>query len=123
MPRARAKSGTGKTSAKTSSAAARKAASTTRSSGGTFTCPECGKVFSRAASLGAHRSRAHGVAGSSTNASPAKPASRGLRASRSNVDRDGLLRALFPNGIPARESLIRELNNWLDQGERLARRG
>ena len=38
------------------------------------------------------------------------------------VNRDALLQALFPNGIPARESVIRELNDWLDQGERLARR-
>jgi hypothetical protein len=42
---------------------------------------------------------------------------------RATVDRDALLRALFPNGIPARESVIRDLNAWLDQAERLARRG
>ncbi len=39
-----------------------------------------------------------------------------------SVDRDALLQTLFPNGIPARESLIRELNNWLDQAEQLAQR-
>jgi hypothetical protein len=31
-----------------------------------------------------------------------------------------LLRALFPNGIPAKESVIREVNAWLDQAERLS---
>ncbi len=28
-------------------------------------CPECGKTFTRPASLGAHRNRAHGIAGAS----------------------------------------------------------
>jgi hypothetical protein len=37
------------------------------------------------------------------------------------VDRDALLQALFPNGIPARESVIREVNGWLDEAERLAK--
>ena len=32
---------------------------------GALVCPECGKTFTRPASLGAHRNRAHGVAGSS----------------------------------------------------------
>lgn len=85
-----------------------------------FTCPECGKTFSRAASLGAHRNRAHGVAGRSTAAPSTRASSGGSRGSRSNVDRDALLRALFPNGIPARESVVRELKQWLDQAERLA---
>jgi hypothetical protein len=39
------------------------------------------------------------------------------------VDRDALLQALFPNGIPARENVIRELNGWLDEAERLSRLG
>jgi hypothetical protein len=39
------------------------------------------------------------------------------------VDRDTLLRALFPNGIPASESIIRDLSSWLDQAEQLAKRG
>jgi len=29
---------------------------------------------------------------------------------------------LFPNGVPPRESVIRDLNAWLDEAERLARR-
>ena len=33
-----------------------------------LTCPECGKTFTRAASLGAHRKMTHGVAGTSKNA-------------------------------------------------------
>jgi len=37
------------------------------------------------------------------------------------VDRDGLLQTLFPDGIPAKENVIRSLNSWLDEAERLAR--
>jgi hypothetical protein len=37
------------------------------------------------------------------------------------VNRDSLLQSLFPNGIPAREDAIREVNAWLDEAERLAR--
>ena len=107
-----------------------------------LTCPECGKTFTRAAALGAHRKMTHGVAGSSKNATAkrrttrtntaqtattrtAQPSrSRRTRTSTSNttVNRDALLRALFPNGIPPREELIGELNDWLNQAERLAKR-
>jgi hypothetical protein len=38
------------------------------------------------------------------------------------VNRDALLQTLFPNGVPPRESVIRDLNAWLDEAERLARR-
>jgi hypothetical protein len=31
-----------------------------------------------------------------------------------------LLRELFPNGLPAREAVIRAVNRWLDEAERLA---
>jgi hypothetical protein len=108
-----------------------------------LTCPECGKTFTRAAALGAHRRMTHGVAGSSANASAnrkrnatrARPtstaASNGRRrtstagassnAGGSGVDRDALLRALFPNGIPPREDVIAQANAWLDEAERLAR--
>jgi hypothetical protein len=126
-------------------------------------CPECGRTFSRAAALGAHRKRAHGVAGASAQSksrrartatkprsagstngatgatrsskTPAKAAAAASssrrasartaspRRSRSSVDRDALLQALFPNGIPARENVIRELNDWLDEAERLSRLG
>jgi hypothetical protein len=37
------------------------------------------------------------------------------------VDRDALLRALFPSGIPARDDVVRAVGAWLDEGERLAR--
>jgi hypothetical protein len=32
-----------------------------------------------------------------------------------------LLATLFPNGIPPREDVIRSINSWLDEGERLAK--
>src|SRR5205823_6130307 len=35
------------------------------------------------------------------------------------INRDALLQTLFPNGIPAKESVIRSVNNWLDEAERL----
>jgi hypothetical protein len=99
----------------------------------TLTCPECSKIFTRAAALGAHRKMTHGVAGTSKNATSktttgkrsttASP--RRTRATPSNgtrsVDRDALLRALFPDGIPPREELIGQLNSWLNEAERLAR--
>jgi hypothetical protein len=148
---------------------------------GTLVCPECGRTFTRPASLGAHRNRAHGVAGSSKAAvsasgtTPARAGKRGAAGSRasstsgvrskrtassrktattavasgsrqraaraqgagsdrprrtrrsssdgrrSTVNRDGLLRSLFPTGIPAREDAIRQVNAWLDEAERLAR--
>lgn len=44
-----------------------------------YTCAECGKTFSRSQSLGAHRSRAHGVPGASKDAAAyrARVAERG----------------------------------------------
>jgi hypothetical protein len=107
-----------------------------------FVCPECGRTFARAAALGAHRSRAHGVAGQSkratsrrTGASSAAAAGRGsgvgARAARSTgrgtvagrngIDRDALLKSVFPEGIPARENVIRAVTSWLDDAERLVR--
>jgi uncharacterized C2H2 Zn-finger protein len=112
-----------------------------------FKCPECGKTFSRAASLGAHRNRAHGVTGASkrrtTRTAPAAKSSgtetgrsRGSarrntaaattprtrpRESNNNIDRDRLLQTLFPNGVPPREDIIRRAGNWLDEAEQLAK--
>jgi hypothetical protein len=118
-----------------------------------LTCPECGKTFTRAASLGAHRQKAHGVAGSSkSRATPARSARRGKvggsgsssgrRTGRSatvtgqrrqtatskqsngrseQVNRDALLKSLFPAGIPPREDVISAVNSWLNEAERLAR--
>jgi hypothetical protein len=118
-----------------------------------FVCPECGRTFTRAAALGAHRRQAHGVVGASRQARSAKsgastnatragaknqrrrtratPTSRTTvgstsRSRRSSapadrgVNRDTLLQALFPAGIPAKASVIRSVNSWLDEAERLA---
>ena len=105
-----------------------------------FTCSECGKTFTRAAALGAHRKMTHGIAGTSKNATAQRTnvaASRkpttttGTRRDRSTrassngaaqpVDRDALLRTLFPAGIPPREDVIQAVNDWLNEAERLAR--
>jgi hypothetical protein len=37
------------------------------------------------------------------------------------IDRDALLKAIFPAGIPASEYVIRAATGWLDEAERLAR--
>jgi len=57
---------------------------------------------------------------------PATTARRGAPGASGNggaaaVNRDALLAALFPNGVPPRESVIREVAQWLDQAERLAK--
>jgi hypothetical protein len=117
-------------------------------SGDQLTCPECGKRFSRAASLGAHRNRAHGISGASKRRTRRKPASapaaptnnrrrrrttvrRPTRAAATasptrrqtntaTIDRNQLLQTLFPNGVPAREDAIRRVASWLDEAEQLA---
>ena len=111
--------------------------------GAKLVCPECGREFTRPAGLGAHRKGAHGVAGSSSNALASRSRSRrrrgaasagstrragssaarrgGARPGEGSIDRDALLAALFPEGVPPRESVIRELAAWLDQAERLAK--
>lgn len=106
-----------------------------------FTCPECGRTFARPAALGAHRRSAHGVVGASARRATAGDGSgqtggrkgrartraggNSARPRRSSadgaVDRDALLKALFPNGIPPKEDVIRSVNAWLDEAERLAR--
>jgi uncharacterized C2H2 Zn-finger protein len=126
-------------------ASAKKSAEATTATGGeAFTCPECGREFSRAASLGAHRRRAHGVPGASkgeqsksrstrdrrrttqANQKTARSAPRSSqpgarRDGEATVDRDALLATLFPNGVPPRERVIREVTGWLDQAERLVK--
>ena len=132
--------------ARTRRAATNRTGKETSGGGGdTLKCPECGKTFTRAASLGAHRNRAHGVAGASTRARRTR-ARRGHRngggttrrgattettrarsrasssdGARRGVDRDALLQTLFPNGVPPREAVIRRVNSWLDEAERLAK--
>lgn len=115
--------------------------------GDALTCPECGKTFTRPASLGAHRNRAHGVVGASKRRAGRSSRSRSGGATRrrgstqatrqqatrtrsrssssdvsrgGGVNRDQLLQTLFPNGVPAREAVIRRANAWLDEAERLA---
>jgi hypothetical protein len=105
---------------------------------GELVCPECGRTFTRAAAMGAHRRRAHGVAGTSRAAAAnrgssgrrrGRPPANGRRrrastsagSSSGGVDRNRLLQALFPGGVPPREDVIRALAAWLDEGERLAK--
>jgi|GraSoiStandDraft_24_1057298.scaffolds.fasta_scaffold42230_2 hypothetical protein len=113
-----------------------------------FVCPECGRTFIRAAALGAHRRRVHDVVGSSNrsrararaegsrsrNGSAGRRRTRTSRGGRSGasetrpaeaagLDRDALLQALFPAGIPAKESVLQSVNRWLEEAERLARMG
>jgi hypothetical protein len=110
----------------------------------TLTCPECGKTFTRPAALGAHRQRVHGVAGSSQNAKAQRAKTDSRRRARTTtssrpsrqsaapatangtgrgVNRDALLQTLFPTGIPPREDVIRAVNSWLNEAERLATLG
>ena len=152
MARARAQASTGKAASRGKRAGT--AGASEASAGSTsaeFTCPECGRTFGRAAALGAHRRRAHGVAGQSAQAKRsrsrqqsakstrggARAATTGRSASRTTgakqargstqsaarsngVDRDALLKSIFPAGVPAREEVIRAATGWLDDAERLA---
>jgi Zinc finger, C2H2 type len=78
----------------------------------------------RAASAGRRISASNGGGSSRSGASAARVRRSGGSARRDGaVNRDALLQALFPNGVPPRESVIRDLNAWLDEAERLARRG
>lgn len=114
---------------KTTSASSAKATAASQ-----LACPECGKTFARPAALGAHRRRAHGVAGASSRTRARRPTTRtssrasatASRAPRNSngasrgINRDALLASVFPNGLPAREAVIRAANDWLDQAEQLA---
>jgi|SRR5207244_141974 len=105
---------------------------------GETVCPECGRKFKRPSALGAHRWQAHRVAGSSPQARSRRrtakaatggPASTGPVGNETRtaaagdfvVDRDALLRIVFPNGIPVRDDVIRTVSRWLDEAEMLAR--
>lgn len=129
-------------------AATSKTSEKSSSGSDTLTCPECGKTFTRPASLGAHRNRTHGVVGASGRRAARRGRSgnggtrrqggaartapqqstRTRSRSRSSdgahhggVNRDQLLQTLFPNGVPAREEVIRRAHAWLDEAEKLAR--
>jgi hypothetical protein len=110
-------------------------AAQTETTGGVV-CPECGRKFKRPSALGAHRWQAHRVAGSSPQARSRRRTAKtagGTSAAfngtetRSSapggfvVDRDALLRIVFPNGIPVRDDVIRTVSRWLDEAEMLAR--
>jgi hypothetical protein len=43
------------------------------------------------------------------------------RSTARTIDRDALLALVYPNGIPARENVIRAASSWLNEAERLAR--
>jgi hypothetical protein len=107
---------------------------------GEVVCPECGRKFKRPSALGAHRWQAHRVAGSSPQArsrrrtgkaAGSEGAAAGTGSIRTEarstapgdfvVDRDALLRIVFPNGIPVRDDVIRTVSRWLDEAEMLAR--
>ncbi len=129
-------------SASSASAGATSASQDGAKAGG-LVCPECGKSFGRAQALGAHRSRAHGVAGTSrasrttrgtkrrqVKAAPATARRRAAANSRDGAtrandggkfDRDQLISAVFPNGVPPKANVIAALSPWLDEGERLSR--
>jgi hypothetical protein len=117
---------------KTASTTAARASSgkATRSAGtavaGSVTCPECDRTFARAAALGAHRRQAHGVVGATAqvrrNRSRKAPTSGRLGRTRTGTaNRDMLLQALFPNGVPPQEAVIRAVNRWLDEADRLSK--
>jgi hypothetical protein len=78
MSRSTARSRKSGSSRKRTSASKRRSTSSAE----TFVCPECGKTFATAQGLGAHRSRAHGVAGTSRSAT-------GTRAARKTGTKTG----------------------------------
>jgi hypothetical protein len=47
------------------------------------------------------------------------PGRRATAADRDGIDRDALLRSVFPEGMPAREDVIRAVTAWVDEAERL----
>jgi hypothetical protein len=88
----------------------------------TFTCPECGREFTRSAALGAHRKQAHGVAGASRRGRTAARLrnSHGNGGASTTVDHDKLLKLVFPDGAPASERTLQATLAWLEEADRLA---
>src|SRR5690242_18787888 len=106
--------------------AARAPRNAERSNAGEIVCPECGRTFSRAAALGAHRRRVHGVVGQSRR--PAKQRQRRPRPeprqnANAGIDRDALLKIVFPSGLPASASTVSAVAAWLEEADRLSRTG
>lgn len=130
-------------SARTTKAKPDAAAAADRSDGNAaateLACPECGRTFTRAAALGSHRRAAHAVAGRADGSkqngtAPSRSAGSSTRAARavgtkaagaggSGVDQDALLKALFPDGIPASASALGAVNAWLAEADRIAKLG
>jgi C2H2-type zinc finger len=94
---------------------------------GEFKCSVCGRTFGRAAALGAHRRRAHGIPGAASTVRASKTRTPRARASATRdgraagANRDTLLAALFPQGIPPRENVMRAVDTWLQEADRLSR--
>jgi len=114
-----------------------------------LTCPECGRTFDRPAALGAHRRRAHGVPGASASSARSdgsrtrttrrqRASSRKTQSTRSSrsrtrqptqsatngarrINRDALLSTLFPSGMPPRVDVMRAVDAWLDEADRISR--
>jgi hypothetical protein len=57
----------------------------------------------------------------SLNPAAATPARARRPDGRSTVDRNQLLPALFPKGVPPREDVIRRISGWLDEAEQFAK--
>jgi len=71
------------------------------------------------------RATSRRASSSSPRTSRGTGASKGARrradANHDAIDRDALLKSVFPSGLPAREDVIRAATNWLDDAERLVR--
>jgi predicted RNA-binding Zn-ribbon protein involved in translation (DUF1610 family) len=57
----------------------------------------------------------------SRTATPRRSPAAASNGASGGANRDALLKALFPNGMPARTDVIEAVNNWLAEAERLAR--
>jgi hypothetical protein len=69
----------------------------------------------------AARSAPRRTAGRPPSAQPLRPRRTTADGQRRVVDRDALLRSLFPNGIPPTEQALQQVNAWLEQAEQLTR--
>jgi uncharacterized C2H2 Zn-finger protein len=80
--------------------------SAARAKSGELVCPECGKTFTRPASLGAHRNRAHGVVGSSKSAASAagKTATRRSKGSATRTSTTSASGARSKRAVSSRKT-------------------
>jgi hypothetical protein len=98
------------TSKKTARRRARTSAAATGSNGG----------GSRAVAAAAAPGRRRRSGGSASGRRTQLPGA-GSNGDGRRLDRDALLRTIFPTGIPPREDVIAAANAWLDEAERLTR--